>query len=95
MYIIVGRVHSQTAICVVNSCMLGEDICMWFWVAICNSLQSASLSLAPNFDSGVVSWDASYRMRSGGATLCVSPLDVGIFNVFLRPVSPTQCKVGI
>ena len=26
--------------------------------------------------------------------LCVCPLDVGIICVFLRPVSPTQCRVG-
>ena len=27
--------------------------------------------------------------------LCACPLDVGIVFVFLRPVSPTQCRVGI
>ena len=34
--------------------MLSEDIYMWFWVTICNSLQSASLSLSPQI---VVFWD--------------------------------------
>ena len=27
--------------------------------------------------------------------LCVCPLDVGFICVFLRPISPIQCRVGI